>query len=664
MKKALLLSLLLSTFLWACSGSDSGGSNSGGSGGGGQPQPQPGFTVSADGEEVETLNIATDSPVSLEVKTSGLPSGMAVEITDGGDDGIFAGISSQFTGSDGIAIFTLSTDINFIEEVSGELLLEVENGEEILSLTIPYTVAAWDRKLWGGEAGLNASGLIARTVPFEAPKGLTISAVDPTISGDSVGLQLAVVDGVLQIQAESSVSDGVREIGVYIEGIDEPIPAAFNVVKGDGSEEKPYPIRSADELALIAAPNNEKNFFLEKDIDLSGFTWTPVALFKGRLNGRGYSISGVERNIFTKLDSAKIYDLNITFNITYNRSPVAAFAGEIVGSDISNMILSGSLASTFSGTNDTSTGILAGSISGGSIRGIALDAEISVTLDTRGTAVGMLAARASNGAEFERIAANGSINVVGGSTVNIGSIVGNQSGGTIRDSYSRATIECSNSSNGPYVGGIAGNLNVGNNLVDSVYYNGEIDCVGARIGAAGGIVGRGGEIKNSYTLGKIVITITGATSSNPLYGFAGGIVGAVEAPITNCYSAMEVNGHQYAGGIGGSGTSDIQRSIALNKAVNAQNTARIANNNVNGAYNFAYTDMSLEGSLADSSTKGHNTANGLDITPSDIAANPYLLSDLGFTEDIWDLDFANRSYKLPILKGVGGDQKNFIMPEY
>jgi hypothetical protein len=699
MKKALSLFLLLSTFLWACSGSDSGGGGAGAS--------QPGFTVSADGEEIETLNITTDSPARLEVKTSGLPGGMTVEITDNG--GVFAGLAPQFTGSDGVAVFTVSTDINFLEEVSGELLLTADNDGEIISLAVPYTVAAWDRNLWGGEAEMNASGLIARSTPFEAPNGLSIQSV-ALISGDTVGLQLNVVDGVLEVTAEDSVSDGVREIVVYIEGVDEPLPVTFQVVKGNGSGLRPYPIRSAEEFALITCNDGSVSFFLDGDIELpDSDTWSPICAgatdfstytpnpFKGKLDGRGHSITAKEA-IFFEIDGAEIYDINIYFNTNnyywknipysgvYYYSGVLAYT--ISDSRVSNITLSGVSSPGFGGSGTyectNSAGILAGTISGGYFTDISIDAELNVSA-ARYVCAGMLAGEIIDSpAELKGIAVSGKIDIISTHTIYTGSVAGRiASGGSVRLSYGKAGIVCNGDG---YAGGIAGALT--NTVVDSVYYNGEINCDGAN--AVGGIAswadGLGGEIKNSYTLGKLTVSYSGGGN---LQGEAGGIVAAANyagyswnnlnnpigdpgVPITNCYSAMDINAARYAGGIEGitalppsspHSNSAIQKNIALNKIVNAQYSARIANNNVNGAYNFAYTDMSLDGNLADASTKGHNTANGTDILPSDITA-PYFLSDLGFAGNIWDLDFTNRSYKLPILKGVGGDQKNFIMPEY
>ncbi len=83
---------------------------------------------------------------------------------------------------------------------------------------------------------------------------------------------------------------------------DGTVAAAFQ--KGDGSEKKPYRIKTAAQLAFLAQKVNEgepyegKYFELSRNIDLAGLEWTPIGyhenVFRGLFDGKGHSVKNMK----------------------------------------------------------------------------------------------------------------------------------------------------------------------------------------------------------------------------------------------------------------------------------------------------------------------------------------------------------------------------------
>lgn len=82
--------------------------------------------------------------------------------------------------------------------------------------------------------------------------------------------------------------------------------------RGRGTEDDPFQIANASQLAHLAVWVNEKNYDNDKtyykltaDIDVSGHEWTPIGWqygamprnkFKGNFDGCGYTVSGITIN--------------------------------------------------------------------------------------------------------------------------------------------------------------------------------------------------------------------------------------------------------------------------------------------------------------------------------------------------------------------------------
>ncbi len=138
---------------------------------------------------------------------------------------------------------------------------------------------------------------------------------------------------------------------------------------------------------------------------------------------------------------------------------------------------------------------------------------------------------------------------VGGSTTGrtaVGSIVGRNDGGTIRNVYNTGTV--TGTLDDKWSGGTGGI--VGHNVkgtIKNVYNTGDVTTQNR---AGGGIVGRleAGTLENAYNTGKVT-----ANNQNNSMGGAGGIIGWFDYNVTikNVYNTGSVTGRDRAGGIAG-----------------------------------------------------------------------------------------------------------------
>jgi hypothetical protein len=254
---------------------------------------------------------------------------------------------------------------------------------------------------------------------------------------------------------------------------------------------------------------------------------------------------------------------------------------------------------------------------------------------------------------------------------------------TIRDSGVNGNVGVTNPATTFSIGGIVGELLGSNNIIDGCYFNGELTTSvgsGATITtgtAVGGIVGRitstatqNNQISNSYSAGDFSQIGTAASSTSTYFG---GIVGsgttASALNITNSYSTAYINSKGRSAGIAAGGTLSpiVTNSIALNPYINGNlDSARVGINinAANSSNNYAHSGLSLnvnqdpdQANLVDGSVRDGEAIDGGGFTAD-------FFRGLGFSEGTWDLDFAARDYKLPVLRRTGGGQEDFPMPEY
>ncbi|MCL2817421.1 MAG: hypothetical protein FWD39_03410, partial [Clostridiales bacterium] len=239
--------------------------------------------------------------------------------------------------------------------------------------------------------------------------------------------------------------------------------------------------------------------------------------------------------------------------------------------------------------------------------------------------------------------------------MNVAAIVGTLSGGKVLTSYATGAV---NGTTG--VGGIAGVVDI-NGAVRQCYVTGSVSGNSA-VGGIGGYI-FSGIVENCYT--KCSVTASGDG--------AGGIVGndastGAISTIDNCYATGAVSGGQdlysTTGGIMGKqqniATSAIN-CVAINPKISgyATLTARITGMKSGTlSHNYAITEIKNANDITTSWTnKTHNDKGGADINVSDVLNGSWWRDknhwDLpGWDENVWLIEDG----KLPILKGVGGDQ--------
>jgi len=202
---------------------------------------------------------------------------------------------------------------------------------------------------------------------------------------------------------------------------------------------------------------------------------------------------------------------------------------------------------------------------------------------------------------------------------------------------------------GQSVGGVTGSVYEGG-MVQGCFVSGIMS--GADY--IGGVVGHvhASTVQNCYS----AVSLT-STSTNG----SGGVIGRINfGTVKNCYSIGSVAGIAGNGGIGGVVgvvyASTVQNCAALNPSVSGASTGvrRVAgifdSNTLSG--NIAFGGMTVNGATVSGGTLTDH--NGAPKTAAEIAAAGFWTTASGFTADwdttIWDIEPG----KLPILKGIAG----------
>ena len=347
------------------------------------------------------------------------------------------------------------------------------------------------------------------------------------------------------------------------------------------------PITTAEELKNISL---DGKYALVCDIDLGGAEWTPIGTdtspFTGEFDGNGYTVSNFQ--ITTTSDGyiglfgynvGVIKNLgveNFTVNVSYGD---ILYAGGLVGynsGDITNSYTTGTVSATA-----TSSSAYAGGLVGynsGDILNSYAAGDVSATSSDSNAYAGGLVGRNDDGSILNSYA-TGNVSATSSRSSSssylyayAGGLVGSNNGGNITNCYAtgnvRATSTSSSSSTNAYAGGLVGS---GGSILNS-YAAGDVSATGSYNAYAGGLVGSGGSILNSYATGNVRATSTSSSSSHDAY--AGGLVGS-GGSIANSYATGTVSATSYrsayAGGLVGSGGS-IANSYATGN-VSATSTA-------------------------------------------------------------------------------------------
>jgi len=405
------------------------------------------------------------------------------------------------------------------------------------------------------------------------------------------------------------------------------IMKATEEFSGSGTESSPYGIRTADELAWMAAAVNyqhthldwaDKHYLLENSIDLadygdgsafnSGKGWIPI--------GRG---------------NEWFYHFNGTSNVeVYNR-----FKGVFDGG---NNIIEG----LYINDDELDNAGLFGYVWNGTVKNVIVE-EVDITGGNTTGAVTGYARGSSNGYVILDDGRSDIINCYSSGTVRgvsqVGGVVGNTAYIYLTGCGSSATVIGTSSTSAWGVGGVAGDVDW--SIVSNCWSSGNVS--GPNLGSVGGVIGQldKSKISDSYSTGNV---------SGGGYGI-GGVVGEVYptdfdwGDVINCYATGTVTGaDEYVGGIVGviwnasdwEPPANITGNAALNVSVNGMSdVGRVVgmnwNNNAVLSGNRAFIGMEVNGAPISSSDPA--VIDGADITKKQISDSTTLA--LMFTEPVW-----------------------------
>lgn len=298
-----------------------------------------------------------------------------------------------------------------------------------------------------------------------------------------------------------------------------------------------YYIRSAKGLSYFAYSVNEdknsfknKQVYLETDIDLDGFEWTPIGndsiKFQGRFYGQGYSIYNMYISAespevgffgvlegYSRIENLHIKNATIDLNITSN-SPT--YVGVLVGNfnNTEDLNYNNTRIETCSATGTISLSAIVGEIFVGGLVG-----------NSQGTNI--ISSRSE--VNFNLGSENDSMQC---STLKVGGITAESNSTTIRDSFFVGDLgeiycQCSNLFVGSVVGESKGN-STRKTSISNVYAMGnfEFSCTeNSSIIKVGGLVGSVSDgyidLKNTFYIGDISSSIKSDNDNCYLGGLVG-----------------------------------------------------------------------------------------------------------------------------------------------
>lgn len=244
---------------------------------------------------------------------------------------------------------------------------------------------------------------------------------------------------------------------------------------GDGTEEDPYQISTAEELDHIRDDLNA-HYVLTADIDLEGANWTPIGTyvpgggeegeipdaehsFNGSFDGNGYTISNFSidnyfvTGLFGCVNQSSIKNLNITNANVSGGLMAACVVGYIYNGELANVNLIGdNTVTAYSGEMGLD---MIGGIGGGSMLTTVTDCSSSVEIIAEDTAKDVgLAFGGYEDCSVSGVTTKGKI-TVGNDAFGIGGVMGcNFGGDKIEDCSSK--VEILTGDNAYLIGGIAG----------------------------------------------------------------------------------------------------------------------------------------------------------------------------------------------------------------
>jgi trimeric autotransporter adhesin len=247
-----------------------------------------------------------------------------------------------------------------------------------------------------------------------------------------------------------------------------------------------------------------------------------------------------------QVDSS-VSDVYATGNVTAGGDIVAGLIGYTIGATVSNSYATGNVTNTTSNR----TGGLIGVSSTHVINSYATGAVSGPAV------VGGLIGEHSGSANTTNSYATGAVTMT---TNNIfaGGLVGSASTGTISNSYSTGTVTAGNSG---LIGGLVGSVH-GSASVHFSYATGAVSTGSSnQVGGLTGQLTGSGSITNSYATGNVTTT----SGSQQI----GGLIGTVQAGVSNSFATGHV--------IGGSTTGGLLGNVALSSGVSISDSYATGN---------------------------------------------------------------------------------------
>jgi len=276
-----------------------------------------------------------------------------------------------------------------------------------------------------------------------------------------------------------------------------------------------YKINDEEDLTcLLSFGEDEQNFILMADLDISEMSNFYIPAFNGNFDGNGHSISGLNithsqldrTGLFGYIDSGNVSDLQlIGVNITCHRN-TGGLAGEGNYANISNCSVNGIVQ------GDVFTGGIIGLAKHSNIANCIFTGEITGNID-----VGGIAGRSEYSA-MELDYVTGQINA----SDYAGGIVGYCTDSDLTESF--AQIEISGDSN---TGGLAGGFHHG--TLENCYVLGSV--LGESV--TGGLIGRSFSSAVSFCYARTEMEIA---------IYTGGLIGYNTSDITACIWDNELSG--------------------------------------------------------------------------------------------------------------------------
>jgi hypothetical protein len=616
MKKISQFLFLLFTlsFVIACEDSGSSGNN-------GITEPVPSAVAVTSAQASIAYTGWTDAEALVTDEDGSALEGIDVTLSQSGSYLTFEPASGT-TDEDGKFKFTIKTASSMPEPASDVTTQFTARVDDELSDTASLTIRPIPDKLpWDedAEAIFRASlmpGISDRSIIVTLPQDADITMNEATLLDGSVTAEVYGNYLELGFTGETTLAAGSHTaiVPFMIDGVYTPVKYA--VIISDGTEVNPYPVRGLSDLELIVGSNLEKSYILENDIDMGAVNWAGIGRYKQ--NGDNAPFTGVfEGNGHSIINFNVAYDTDEGSGYPYARG----FFAYIDNAIIKNIHITGTMEVMPITTRTASAGMLVGQMDG-------TDALI------------------------ENCSTGGTIEASTSATSYSGGIVGIMNSGTINSSFSTVSIITK-------------------------------DCAGGVVGEAAG-----GVIKNCYSTGELNIGIITNTNT-----YIGGIAGysRIAATIDSCYATGSIVSKSRAAGIAigniNANNPIVKNSVALNPSLIGANTyiARIsagrdtdnAAANTGQENNYAFDEMSLSltgtgSTYTPTAASTRNAIHGEDLALSAITASFFTtapedtsMQGVGWDMDIWDFNWADRGYKLPILKNHRAEaQKNQTMPAH